>query len=137
MAVVIRLGAETRSGISAGIWTAMVSVDFALVSGVANWTDAFEGVDQIPALATVLARFRSAFVDVDVAVFPGKSRAAGAVVVIDEVNAESVMLTLAHAVVDVLRAVFTRETVLTSTPGTKYGIRYYDVLITIGTDIWK
>lgn len=109
VAVVVSLGVEALGRVAAGIGTAVVPVDLALVAGVAYRADALVRVDEVAALAAVLAGLRGALVDVELAVLARVAGRAGAVVVVDEVDAERVVLALAHAVVDVARAVLASE----------------------------
>lgn len=110
VAVVICLRVETRRRISARVRAAMILVDLALVSGETDRTYALVRVHQISALATVLAGFRGALVDVHVAILARIACGAAAVIIVDQIDAQRPVLALADAIVDVLRAVLPRET---------------------------
>lgn len=97
----------------------MIPIDLALVTGEPNWTDAFVRVHQVPALSAILAWLRGTLVDIDVAVFARITRGATAVVIVDQVDAQRSVLALAHAVIDVLRAVLPCETAPAATPEDK------------------
>jgi hypothetical protein len=109
VAVVVRLRIEALGEIPAGVGTAVVAVDLALVARVADGADALVGVDEVTALAAVLAGLGGALVDVDLAVLAGVAGRAGAVVVVHQVDAEGVVLALTDAVVDVAGAVLPCE----------------------------
>lgn len=116
VAVVVGLRVEARRRVAARIWTAVVPVDLALVAGEADRAHALVRVHQVATLAAVLARLGRALLDVDFAVLARIAGGAAAVVVVHQVNAERAVLTLADAVVDVLRAVLPGEAAPTSTP---------------------
>lgn len=109
MAVIVGLRVEARRRVSARVRTAVIAIDLALVTGVADRADALVRVYEIAALATVLTRLRGALVDVDVAVLAGIALRARTMIVVHEIDAQSAVMTLAHAVVYVLRAVLARE----------------------------
>lgn len=119
VAVVICLRVETRRRISARVRAAMILVDLALVSGETDRTYALVSVHQISALATVLAGFRGALVDVHVAILARIACGAAAVIIVDQIDAQRPVLALADAIVDVLRAVLPRETAPAPTPETR------------------
>jgi len=116
VAVVLGLRVEAGCRVVAGIRAAMVAIDLALVAGEAHRTHALVRVHQVAAFAAVLARFRRALVDVDVAVLAGIASGAAAVIIVHQVDAERAVLTLADAVVDVLRAVLAGEAASASAP---------------------
>lgn len=119
VAVVICLRVETRRRISAWVRAAMILVDLALVSGETDRADALVRVHQVSALATVLARFRGALVDVHVAILARIAGGTAAVIIVDQIDAQCPVLALADAIVDVLRAVLPREATSAATSETK------------------
>ena len=94
----------------------MIAVNFALAARKTNRTDALVSVNSVAALATVEAWLGGALVDVDLAVLASVASRAGAVIVVDQIDAQRVVLTLTDAVVDVARAVLAGETAATLAP---------------------
>lgn len=82
VAIVLRLGVEARRRVVAGIRTAVIAIDLALVAGEAHRAHALVRVHQVAALTAVLARLGRALVDVDVAILAGIAGGAAAVIVV-------------------------------------------------------
>lgn len=102
--------------------TECVNTYFTHFSSESDGTDAAETVDLIDAFTAVHAGVAGAVVDIRVTVASRVSGHAGAVVVVDEVDASSSVLALAYAVVDVQVTVLAGPTFLALTPVISYHV---------------
>lgn len=132
MAIIVGLRVEARRRVAAWIRTAVITIDLALVASKAHRTYALVSVHQISAFSAVLAWFGCALVNVHVAILAGIAGSAAAVIVVHQVNAKRAVLTLAHTVIDVLRAILTSEAAPASATVDNKKRNYYKIcLITI------
>jgi len=114
--IIVGLRVETWCRIAAWIWAAMIANDLALVAGEAHGAHALISVHQIATFAAVLARLGRTLVDVNVAVLAGVAGSTATMVIVHQIDAKRAVLTLADAVVDILRAILAGKTTPTSAP---------------------